>query len=102
MEDKKELDACSAERDTSAEKSDNVTPDTSERIYNFLSVLEKIAIRAARSNKKRKKKEKKQKKKDKRIFKVNKKTGAHVLRKAVRQRKQKIQKPMKRYKVKKH
>ncbi len=66
-----------------------------ERIYNLLDTAEKIATIIADSRKKKKKKTKKQLKKDKKIAKVNKKTGALVLKKI---KKDKVQKPMKRYK----
>ena len=70
-------------------------PSVSERIYNFLDKAEKIAIILAKSNKSKKKKAKKQLKKNKKSGKIDKKTGAVVLGKV---KKEKIQKPIKRYK----
>ena len=70
-------------------------PSASERIYNFLDKAEKIAIILAKRNKSKKKKAKKQLKKDKKTGKIDKKTGAVVLGQV---KKEKIQKPMKRYK----
>ncbi len=68
---------------------------TGEKIYIFLDNAEKIATILADREKKKKKKAKKQVKKDKKIGKIDKKTGAVVLKKV---KKDKIQKPMKRYK----
>ncbi|MGM9643998.1 MAG: hypothetical protein ACI3X1_02820 [Eubacteriales bacterium] len=70
-------------------------PSAGERIYNFLDKAEKIAIILAKSNKSKKKKAKRQLKKDKKSGKIDKKTGAVTLGKV---KKEKIQKPMKRYK----
>ena len=68
---------------------------TSEKIYNILDTAEKIATILAKKQDKKRKKAKKQLKKDKKIGKIDKKTGAMVLKKV---KKNKIQKPMKRYK----
>ncbi len=68
---------------------------TSEKIYNFLDTAEKIATILADKQKKKKKKAKKQLKRDKKIGKIDKKTGAVKLKKV---KKDKVQKPMKRYK----
>ncbi len=76
---------------------DNIT-SADEKIYNILNTAEKLAVKAAKINKIRKKAVKKRKKKDKKLCKINKKTGALILKK---ERKQKVQKPMKRYKAKK-
>ncbi len=67
----------------------------SERIYKFLDTAEKVATVLAKKQKAKKKKAKKQLKKDKKVGKIDKKTGAVVLKKV---KKDKIQKPMKRYK----
>ncbi len=69
---------------------------TSEKIYNFLDKAEKVATALAKSQKKKKKKAKKQLKKDKKVGKIDKKTGAVILKKV---KKDKVQKPMKRYKT---
>ena len=68
---------------------------TDEKIYNFLDAAEKVAIFLANNQKSKKKKAKKQAKKDKKVGKIDKKTGALVLE---RIKKDKLQKPMKRYK----
>lgn len=55
--------------------------DVSEKIYNFLDKAEKIAIKLAKINASIKKSKKKKKKKSKKYGKINKKTGALVLKK---------------------
>lgn len=66
-----------------------------EKIYKFLDAAEKVAVFLAERQRSKKKKAKKQAKKDKKVGKVDKKTGALVLKKI---KKDKVQKPMKRYK----
>lgn len=66
-----------------------------EKIYNFLDAAEKLARFLANRQKSKKKKAKKQLKKTKKAYKVDKKTGALLLKKI---KKDKVQKPMKRYK----
>ncbi len=68
---------------------------TREKIYKFLDAAEKVAIVLKTNQNAKKKKAKKQLKKDKKIGKIDKKTGAVVLKKV---KKDKVQKPMKRYK----
>ena len=68
---------------------------TEEKIYKFLDGAEKVAIFLAERQKSKKKKAKKQLKKDKKIGKLDKKSGALKLKKV---KKDKVQKPMKRYK----
>ena len=71
---------------------------TDEKIYRFLDVAEKVATLVANNQKAKKKKAKKQLKKDKKIGKIDKTTGALVLKKATKTKKQK---PIKRFKQKK-
>ena len=78
------------------QKDKKSSPDIEERIYRFLDAAEKIAIKLAALNKKRKAAAKKQLKKDKKIGKIDKRTGALILKK---QKSQKVQKPQKRYKA---
>ncbi len=73
-------------------------PDTEERIYKLLNTAEKIAVKAAQINQILKKSAKKKKKKNKKLGKVDKKTGTLILKK---EKKEKVQKPIKRYKEKK-
>ncbi len=68
---------------------------TSDKIYKFLDAAERVAIILRNNQNAKKKKAKKQLKKDKKVGKIDKKTGAVVLKKA---KKDKVQKPMKRYK----
>ncbi len=75
------------------EKKEKLSAD--EKIYRFLDTAEKIAIILANKQKSKKKKAKKQAKRDKKVGKIDKKTGALVLKKI---KKDKVQKPMKRYK----
>ena len=70
--------------------------DISTKIYNFLNFAEKIAVKLAQVNAIRKKQAKKKKKKFKKLGKVDKKTGTLILKK---EKVQKTQKPMKRYKA---
>ena len=79
-----------------AKKDKKRSPDIEERIYRFLDVAERIAIKLAALNKRRKAAIKKQIKRDKKIGKFDKKTGALILKK---QKTQKVQKPQKRYKA---
>ena len=69
--------------------------DIETKIYNALSIAEKIAVKLAQINQVRKKTAKKKKKKVKKLGKIDKKTGTLILKK---EKKQKPQKPMKRYK----
>ncbi len=69
--------------------------DVEAKIYNFLNVAEKVAVKLAQINQVRKKNAKKKKKKVKKLGKIDKKTGTLILKK---EKKQKPQKPMKRYK----
>lgn len=75
------------------EKKEKLSAD--EKIYRFLDTTEKIAVILANKQKSKKKKAKKQAKKNKKVGKIDKKTGALVLKKI---KKDKVQKPMKRYK----
>ncbi len=86
-------DACSREEKDICE----IELSFEEKIYNVLNTAEKIAVKAAKINQILKKTAKK-KKKNKKLGKIDKKTGALILKK---ERKQKVQKPMKRYKAKK-
>lgn len=70
-------------------------PDIEERIYNILNTAEKIAVKAAQIHQILKKSAKKKKKKNKKLGKVDKKTGTLILKK---EKTEKVQKPMKRYK----
>lgn len=70
-------------------------PDIEERIYNVLNTAEKIAVKAAQIHQILKKSAKKKKKKNKKLGKVDKKTGTLILKK---EKVQKKQKAMKRYK----
>ena len=79
-----------------AHNSKKSSPDTEEKIYRFLDAAEKLARKLAKLNKKRKAAAKKQLKKDKKIGKIDKNTGALILKK---QKPQKVQKPQKRYKA---
>ena len=79
------------------EKAEKKT-DIEAKIYNFLNVAEKIAVKLAQINQIRKKQAKKKKKKVKKLGKIDKKTGTLILKK---EKVQKSQKPMKRYKAKK-
>ncbi len=96
-------DACEniiAEPEITAEapksaKGEKKKPTASEMIYNILDTAEKVATILAKKQKTKKKKAKKQLKKDKKIGKIDKKTGAVKLKKI---KKDKVQKPMKRYK----
>ena len=67
--------------------------NTDEKIYNALDKLEKLATKVAKANQLIKKGRKKAERKDKKLYKLNKKTGALVLRK---HKKQKTAKRMKR------
>lgn len=69
--------------------------DVEERIYNVLNTVEKIAVKAAQIHQILKKSAKKKKKKNKRLGRVDKKTGTLILKK---EKTEKVQKPMKRYK----
>ena len=71
---------------------------TEEKIYRFLEGAEKVAIFLAEKQKAKKKKAKKQLKKAKKLGKIDKKTGILTLKQI---KKDKLQKPMKRYKPKK-
>lgn len=71
---------------------------TDEKIYNFLDAAERLARFVANRQKAKKKKAKKQLKKTKKAYKIDKKTGALLLKRIKRD---KVQKPMKRYKPKK-
>ncbi len=71
-------------------------PDIETRIYNALNTAEKISVKLAQINQILKKSAKKKKKKNKKLGKVDKKTGTLILK---GMKKQKVQKPMKRYKV---
>ena len=68
---------------------------TEEKIYKFLEGVEKVAIFLAEKQKAKKKKAKKQLKKAKKLGKIDKKTGVLTLKPV---KKDKVQKPMKRYK----
>ena len=70
--------------------------DVEERIYNVLNTAEKIAVKAAQIHQILKKSAKKKKKKNKKLGKVDKKTGTLILKK---EKIEKVQKPMKRYKA---
>ena len=70
-------------------------PTADERIYKFLDAAERLAIFLANKQRSKKKKAKKQLKKAKKAYKIDKKTGTLVLK---RIKKDKVQKPMKRYK----
>lgn len=70
-------------------------PDIETRIYNFLNTAERISVKLAQINEILKKSAKKKKKKNKKLGKVDKKTGTLILK---GQKKQKVEKPMKRYK----
>ncbi|MBR2336046.1 MAG: hypothetical protein IKA62_07490 [Clostridia bacterium] len=63
-----------------------------EKIYDKLEKLEKIAIKLAGINKILKKERKKSKKKAKKRYKLNKKTGLLVMKKAKRQKGAKLMK----------
>lgn len=70
-------------------------PDIETRIYNFLNTAERISVKLAQIHEILKKSAKKKKKKNKKLGKVDKKTGTLILK---GQKKQKVEKPMKRYK----
>jgi len=76
-----------------AEKEKKV--DVEQKIYNFLNTAEIIAVKLAQINQILKKAKKKKKKKVKKLGKIDKKTGTLILK---GQKKQKAEKPMKRYK----
>ena len=67
--------------------------NTDEKIYNVLDKAERLAIKLAKINRLINKGRKKTKKKEKKLCKVNKKTGALMLKK---EKKQKVAKHMKR------
>lgn len=80
---------------------ENSTPAVEEKvdfetkIYNILNTAEVIAVKLAQVNQILKKAKKKRKKKIKKLGKIDKKTGTLILK---GQKKQKVEKPMKRYK----
>ncbi len=63
-----------------------------EKIYDTLDKLEKVAVKLAGINKIIKKERKKSKKKAKKRYKLNKKTGVLVMKKAKRQKGAKLMK----------
>ena len=74
-----------------------VTNSSSERsfddkVYDALEGLENIATKLVKLNKFLKNERKKSKKKDKKLYKLNKKTGALVMRQAKRQKSAKLHK----------
>ena len=95
------MDASDAEIFVESPKSDKKTekkPDIEERIYNILNTAEKIAVKAAQIHQILKKSAKKKKKKNKKLGKVDKKTGTLILKK---EKIEKVEKPMKRYRPRK-
>lgn len=72
----------------------NEKEDLSDRIYSLLDTAERFAIKLAAINKVMRKHRKKNKKKNKRYGKINKKSGALILKKKVKRAKQ--AKPLKR------
>ncbi|MBQ8409145.1 MAG: hypothetical protein IJY39_09820 [Clostridia bacterium] len=87
---------CCKEGECAPEKKEKVDVET--RIYNILNTAERISVKLAQINQILKKAKKKKKKKVKKLGKVDKKTGTLILK---GQKKQKVEKPMKRYKPKK-
>ena len=73
-------------------------PDVEDKIYNFLCVAEKVAIKIAMINQILKRADRKNKKRAKKLGKIDKATGNLVLKK---QEKQKLAKLQKRYSKKK-
>ena len=82
--------------ESAPEKQEKVDVET--KIYNILNTAEKISVKLAQINQILKKAKKKKKKKVKKLGKIDKKTGTLILK---GQKKQKVVKPMKRYKPKK-